>query len=85
MLTTATTEVMRLVSTVVRRIDAELVQSAARNAEAGVLAAHQRWLDEMATLGDLYAIHGLTGPLDPADPISPAVPAPRTRELVAAR
>jgi hypothetical protein len=56
MLTTATSEVVRLVSTVVRRIDAELVAAAARNAESGVLAAHGRLLDELATLDDLSAL-----------------------------
>lgn len=66
MLTTATSEVMRLVSTLVRRIDAELVESAVRNAEAGVLAAHERWVDGMATLSELYAIPGLTGDIDTA-------------------
>src|SRR3954463_4872858 len=70
MLTTATVEVMRLLSTVVRRIDEELVRSAGRNAEASVLAAHQRWLDEMATLSDLYALQGLAGEVEavPATP-----------------
>lgn len=75
MLTTATVEVMRLVSTVVRRIDEELVRSAVRNAEASVLASHQRWLDEMATLSDLYALQGLAGEVE-------AVPATPTPELV---
>jgi hypothetical protein len=75
MLTTVTVEVMRLVSTVVRRFDEELVRSAVRNAEASVLAAHQRWLDEMATLSDLYALQGLTGEVE-------AVPAAPTPELV---
>jgi hypothetical protein len=56
MLTTATTEVVRLVSTVVRLIDAELVAAAARNAESSVLAAHGRLLDELATLDDLSAL-----------------------------
>jgi hypothetical protein len=77
MLSTATSEVLRLVSTVVRRIDAGLVDSAVRNAEASVLAAHRRWLDEMATLSDLYAIEGLSGDLEP-------IPAPRLPELVSA-
>lgn len=66
MLTTATVEVMRLVSTMVRRIDEGLVESAVRNAEASVLAAHQRWLDEMTTLSDLYALEGLA-----AEPVVP--------------
>jgi hypothetical protein len=78
MLTTATVEVMRLVSTVVRRIDEELVRSAVRNAETSVLAAHQRWLDEMTTLSDLYALDGLTGDAGALRP------APRTPELVRA-
>jgi hypothetical protein len=75
MLTTATVEAMRLMSTVVRRIDEGLVRSAVRNAEASVLAAHQRWLDEMTTLSDLYALEGLAGDVEP-------LPAPRTPELV---
>jgi hypothetical protein len=76
MLTTATAEVMRLVSTVVRRIDEGLVESAVRNAEASVLAAHRRWLDEMTTLSDLYALEGLAGEIEAA------LPAPRMPELV---
>ena len=76
MLTTATAEVMRFVSTVVRRIDEGLVESAVRNAEASVLAAHRRWLDEMATLSDLYALEGLAGEVEAA------LPAPRMPELV---
>ena len=76
MLTTATAEVMRLVSTVVRRIDEGLVESAVRNAEASVLAAHRRWLDEMTTLSDLYALEGLAGEVEAA------LPAPRMPELV---
>jgi len=75
MLTTATSELLRLVSTVVRRIDAELVRSAVRNAEASVLAADRRWLEEMTTLSDLYALEGLGGEVE-------TVPAPRAPELV---
>jgi len=78
MLTTATVEVMRLVSTLVRRIDEGLVESAVRNAEASVLAAHLRWLDEMRTLSDLYALEGLAADAEPV------VPEPRTPELVRA-
>ena len=77
MLTTATVEVMRLMSTVVRRIEEGLVRSAVRNAEASVLAAHQRWLDEMTTLSDLYALEGLAGDVEEQ-------PASRTPELVGA-
>jgi hypothetical protein len=80
MLSTATSEVVRLVSSVVRRIDAGLVESAARNAEASVLAAHQRWLDEMTTLSDLYALEGLAG--EAAQSVPELVPAPRSAELV---
>jgi hypothetical protein len=75
MLTTATSEVLRLLSTVVRRIDAGLVQSAVRNAEASVLAAHRRWLDEMATLSDLYAIEGLVGAVESVAAAPEALPA----------
>jgi hypothetical protein len=60
MLTTATSEVMRLMSTMVRRVDANLAESAVRNAESSVLAAHLRRLDEMRTLSDLHALQGLT-------------------------
>ena len=42
MLTAATSEVVRLMADVVRRIDAELAESAVRNAESGVRAQHQR-------------------------------------------
>jgi hypothetical protein len=77
MLSTATSEVVRLVSTAVRRLDSRLVESAVRNAEASVLAAHRRWLDEVATLSDLHAIEGLTGDVE-------TLPAPRTPELVTA-
>jgi hypothetical protein len=75
MLTAATTEVVRLASRVVRRIDAGLVQSAVRNAETSVLAGHHRWLDEMQTLSDLYALPGL--PADPDDAQVAAVARPR--------
>jgi hypothetical protein len=71
-LTTATTEAMRLLSTVVRRIDEGLVESAVRNAEASVLDSHRRWLDEMTTLSDLYALEGL-----PRQRQVDTVPAPR--------
>jgi hypothetical protein len=80
MLTTATTEVMRLVSTVVRRLDEELLESAVRNAEDGVLAAHRRRLDEMTTLTDLFALEGLTGHVDHVDHVE-GLPAPRTAQL----
>ena len=78
MLATATSEVVRLVTTVVRRIDAGLLESAVRNAEASVLAAHRRWLDEMTTLSDLYALDGLAGDVEAV------LPAPRIPELARA-
>jgi hypothetical protein len=56
MISTATTEVMRLVSLFVRRLDSELVESAARNAESSVLDQHRRRVDEVRTLNDLHAI-----------------------------
>lgn len=56
MLSTATTEVMRLVSLFVRRLDGGLVESAARNAESSVLDHRLRRVDEMRTLNDLHAI-----------------------------
>lgn len=56
MLTTATSEVMRLVSLFVRRLDSELVESAVRNAESSVLDRHRRQVEEMRTLSDLHAI-----------------------------
>jgi hypothetical protein len=56
MLTAATSEVMRLVSLVVRRLDSELVESAVRNAESSVLDQHRRWVDEMRTLSELHTI-----------------------------
>jgi hypothetical protein len=56
MLTAATSEVMRLVSLFVRRIDSELVESAVRNAESSVLDQHRRRIDEQRTLSDLHAI-----------------------------
>ena len=55
MLTSATSEVMRLVSLFVRRIDSELVESAVRNAESRVLDHHCRRMDEQRTLRDLRA------------------------------
>ena len=56
MLTTATSEVVRLAALLVRRIDAGLAESAVRNAESGVHAHHQRWAEEVRTLSDLQAI-----------------------------
>lgn len=84
MLTTATTEVVRLASRVVRRIDAGLAESAARNAQRGVLAAQHRHLDEMRTLRDLHALPGLPEPRTSRERVDAAagVPAPRERELV---
>jgi hypothetical protein len=68
MLTTATSEVMRLMSTMVRRVDANLAESAVRNAESSVLAAHLRRLDEARTLNDLHALQGLTPDPDAETP-----------------
>jgi hypothetical protein len=71
MLTAATSEVMRLVSLFVRRLDSELVESAVRNAESSVLDAHRRWVEEMRTLSELHAIEERPVPA-PAAPRSPA-------------
>jgi len=56
MLTAATSEVVRLMADFVRRIDAELAESAVRNAESGVRAHHQRRVEEVRTLSDLQAL-----------------------------
>ena len=56
MLTAATSEVVRLMALFVRRIDAGLVESAARNAESGVRAHDQRRAEEIRTLDDLRAL-----------------------------
>jgi hypothetical protein len=56
MLTAATSEAVRLMADLVRRIDAELAESAVRNAESGVRAHHQRWVEEVRTLSDLQAL-----------------------------
>jgi hypothetical protein len=56
MLTAATSEVMRLVSLFVRRLDSELVESATRNAESSVLDSYRRRIEEMRTLNELHAI-----------------------------
>jgi hypothetical protein len=56
MLTTATSDVMRLVSLFVRRLDSELVESAVRNAESSVLDQHRRRDDEVRTLNELRVI-----------------------------
>jgi hypothetical protein len=84
MLTTATTEVVRLASRVVRRIDAELAESAARNAQRGVLAAQDRRFEEMRTLRELHALPGLPEPRTSREAVDAAagVPLPRDRELV---
>ena len=85
MLTTATTEVVRLASRVVRRIDAELAESAARNAQRGVLAAQNRRFEELRTLRELHALPGLPEPRTSREAmhVAPAVvPVPRERELV---
>src|SRR3954454_12435738 len=56
MLNAATSEVVRLMADLVRRIDAELAESAVRNAESGVRAHRQRWVEEVRTLSDLQAL-----------------------------
>jgi hypothetical protein len=56
MLTSASSEVVRLAALVVRRIDAGLAESAVRNAESGVRAHQQRWIDADRTLSDLQAL-----------------------------
>ena len=56
MLTAATSEVVRLMALFVRRVDAELVESAVRNAESGVRSHHQRRAEEVRTLSDLQAL-----------------------------
>ena len=56
MLTAATSEVVRLMALFVRRVDAELAESAVRNAESGVRAHHERWVDEVRTLSELQAL-----------------------------
>ena len=66
MLTAATSEVMRLVSLFVRRIDSELVESAVRNAESSVLDQHRRWVEEMQTLSELHAIEERAASSEPA-------------------
>jgi hypothetical protein len=69
MLTTATSEAMRLVSLFVRRLDSELVESAVRNAESSVLDQHRRRMEEMRTLRDLNAIQQRVAP-SPARAVS---------------
>ena len=69
MLTTATSEAMRLVSLFVRRLDSDLVESAARNAESSVLDQDRRHLEEMRTLRDLQAIQQRVAP-SPARAVS---------------
>ena len=62
MLTAATSEVVRLMADLVRRVDAELAESAVRNAESGVRAHHQRWVEEVRTLSDLQALESRRPP-----------------------
>ena len=69
MLTTATSEAMRLVSLFVRRLDSELVESAVRNAESSVMDQHRRRMEEMRTLRDLNAIQQRVAP-SPARAVS---------------
>jgi hypothetical protein len=66
MLASTTSEVVRLASRVVRRLDTGLAAYAARNAESSVRADHLRRLDEMRTLDDLYALAWLTPEADVA-------------------
>lgn len=75
MLTTATSEVMRLMSVFVRRLDAELVESAARNAESSVLDQHRRRFEEIRTLSELHAIE---------ERLAARPPAPRATRQAAA-
>ncbi len=56
MLTAATSDVVRLMALFVRRIDAELAETAVRNAESGVQAHQERRADEVRTLRDLQAL-----------------------------
>jgi len=56
MLTAATSEVVRLMADFVRRIDAELAESAVRNAESGVRAHHQRRAEEVRPLSELQEL-----------------------------
>jgi hypothetical protein len=76
MLTAATSEVMRLVSLFVRRLDSELVESAVRNAESSVLDHQRRWVDEMRTLSELHAIEERVLQEQVAASPAPAAPAP---------
>lgn len=56
MLTAATSDVVRLMALFVRRIDAELAETAVRNAESSMQADHERWAEEVRTLRDLQAL-----------------------------
>ncbi len=60
MLTATTSEVVRLMSLFVRRIDAGLVESAVRNAESSVQAHQLRRVDEARTLNELQALEART-------------------------
>lgn len=60
MLNAAPSEVVRLVALFVRRIDSGLAESAVRNAESGVQAHHQRWVEEVRTLSELQALEART-------------------------
>lgn len=66
MLTTATSEVVRLMALFVRRIDSGLAESAVRNAESGVQAHQQRWVEELRTLSELQALEARSAPLTAA-------------------
>ncbi len=51
-----TTEVVRIMESLVRRADSGLVRSAARNAAISVLDARSREIDDARTLHDLQKI-----------------------------
>jgi hypothetical protein len=63
----ATTEVVRVMGSLVRRADSGLARSAARNAASSVHARHSREIEDARTLHDLQKIptasarSGLTG------------------------
>jgi hypothetical protein len=51
-----TPDVVRIMGVLIRRADAELVRSAARNAAHSVEAEHARRLDDARTMRDLQSI-----------------------------
>jgi hypothetical protein len=64
MLATATTDLLRTVTERVRRADADLARTAARNAAAGVAAHGARRLDDARALRDLAHLGFTTDPPD---------------------